>query len=69
MPNEPELQARCEAALRAWIKTQRLGFPPHVITTALEVVFEEREAAERDSGLQLEFVAERCDEESWRITS
>ena len=53
MPNEPELLSRCESALRAWIKTQRFSFPPHIITTALETVFEEREAAERDSGLQL----------------
>ena len=63
------LQAQCEAAIRSWLKTQRFNFPPHVITTALEVVFEEREAAERKSGPQLEFTPERCDENSWRITS
>ena len=40
------------------------GFPPHVITTVLEML-----CADRDKGLMLEFDTLRCDDESWRITS
>lgn len=60
---EAELLQECEACLRRTLaQMEASGFLPHIVTTALETLLDERERQEFDVGPHLRLVYNREDD-------